>query len=144
MIKIPLFLRDAFWMLVAVFLADRSFHLVINDFHTSFLDVFFKYFTHLGDGLVFLPLILYFLFLHRPTAFVLMIAGVLTLFLTAVLKQVIFEGVSRPVQYFGVEKLHLIKGVSMAHWNSFPSGHTTTDFAIFSVVVQKIKYFFWK
>ena len=135
--KIPVFLRYAFLMIMVVFLSDRSLHLFVNQFHTPFFDFFFKYLTYLGDGLIFIPLIILYFFLHRPTAFRLMIAGILTLVFTALLKQVIFDSVPRPLEYFGAEKLYLVKNVTMAHWNSFPSGHTTTAFVIFALLKKK-------
>lgn len=111
-----------------------SLHLLVNQFHTSFFDVFFKYVTHLGDGVMFGVLALLFLFIKRKMALVFIVGGVLTLLVTHLFKKVIFKGIPRPVGALGEEALHLVDGVKMALWNSFPSGHTTTAFAIFTIL----------
>ena len=51
----------------------------------------------------------------------------------------IFIKSPRPVEYFGEENLHLIKGVKMAHWHSFPSGHAITVFIISVLLITSIK-----
>ena len=109
-------------------------HTSVNQFHTSFLDVFFKYVTHLGDGAMFGVLVLLFLFIKRKMALVFIVGGVLTLLVTHLFKKVLFKGIPRPVGALGEEALHLVDGVKMALWNSFPSGHTTTAFAIFTIL----------
>lgn len=40
----------------------------------------------------------------------------------------------RPVGVLGEDALHLIDGVKMALWHSFPSGHTITAFAIATIL----------
>lgn len=120
-------------LLVSVFSKD-FLHLTFNTYHSTFFDNFFKYTTFLGDGVMFGVLFLTFLFIHRKTAYAFAISGVLTLLLIAFFKKVVFLGVPRPAQYFGIENLHLVEGVKMAFWNSFPSGHTTTAFAICTIL----------
>lgn len=111
-------------------------HLQINSYHTSFLDVFFKYITHLGDGLMFGIFIILFFFINKKTSLLFAISGVLTLLLTHLFKKIVFKGMPRPVEFFGENNLHLIQGVKMAHWNSFPSGHTMAAFTIATVLIS--------
>lgn len=111
-----------------------SLHLYINKFHTPFFDFFFKYTTHLGDGIMFGVLVLLFFFINKRMSLVFLTSGVLTLVITHFFKKIIFKGVPRPVGALGEESLYLIKGVKMAYWNSFPSGHTITAFAIFTIL----------
>ncbi|MFV0248592.1 MAG: phosphatase PAP2 family protein [Tenacibaculum sp.] len=120
-------------LLVSVF-NKFSLHLYINQFHTSFFDFFFKYATYLGDGLIFAFLGLIFLFVKRKMALVFLVSGLLTLLFTHFFKKLIFRGIPRPVGALGEEVLHLVSGVKMAMWNTFPSGHTTTAFAVFSIL----------
>ncbi|CAM1356282.1 MULTISPECIES: phosphatase PAP2 family protein [Tenacibaculum] len=118
-----------------VILFNKFFlHLKINQFHTSFLDAFFKYSTFLGDGVMFGVLVLLFVFVKRRIALVFLISGLLTLLVTHFFKKIIFKGIPRPVGVFGEDSLYLVNGVKMALWNSFPSGHTTTAFAIFTIL----------
>lgn len=121
--------------LVLVLLYNKvKLHETLNSYHCSFFDCFFKYSTFLGDGIMFGVLFLIFIFVKRKIAYAFAISGAMTLLLIALLKKVIFTGMARPAQYIGVENLHIVNGVKMAFWNTFPSGHTTTSFAIFTIL----------
>lgn len=114
------------------------FHLLINSYHNSFFDVFFKYATYLGDGIMF-PIVIAFLLLFKKkyaTAFI--ISGILTLIISYVLKNWVFIDCARPYEIFG-DKLHVIEGVKMRRWHSFPSGHTTAAFSLFMLAVFYVK-----
>ena len=120
--------------LSVVLYKKADLHLQMNRYHSSFFDVFFKYSTFLGDGIMFGVLTLLFLFVKRKMALVFMVGGFLTLLITHFFKKVVFKGVPRPAEFLGLENLHIIDGVKMAFWNSFPSGHTMTAFAIFAIL----------
>lgn len=118
-----------------VFAFDKlTLHKSINEFNTPFLDIFFKYATYLGDGIIFGLLIIIFLFVQKRMAYIFMVSGLLTLVVTHFFKKIIFEGVPRPVAVIGEEHLHLVEGVKIALTNSFPSGHTTTAFTVFTIL----------
>ena len=121
-------------ILVSVF-DKKSLRLLMNKYNSSFFDVFFKYSTFLGDGIMFGVLALIFLLIKRTRKLGLtfIVSGVLTLLVAHLFKKIIFKGVPRPVKLIGEEGLHLIDGVKITFWNSFPSGHTMTAFAIFTV-----------
>lgn len=120
-------------VLISLF-RKSTLHLFLNKYHSNFFDVLFKYATYLGDGIMFGVLFLCFLFVKKRVAYAFAIGGFLTLLVTYLFKKVIFSGLPRPVQLLGVDNLHLIEGVKMAFWNTFPSGHTTTAFAIFTIL----------
>lgn len=135
--------REVFFIYTLFFAASIVFisifnkyvlHLKINQFHTSFFDVFFKYTTFLGDGVVFGVLAVVFLFIKRKMFYVFVVSGVLTLLITHLFKKILFKGILRPAAALSDETLHLVDGVKMAMLNSFPSGHTTTAFAIFTIL----------
>lgn len=127
-----------FFFLLSVFFITffnkHSLHLDMNRMHTNFLDQFFKYSTFLGDGIMFGVLVVVFFFIKRRMALVFLTSGVFTLLVIGIFKKVIFKGFARPAASIGVENLHLVDGVKMAFWNTFPSGHTTTAFAIFTIL----------
>ena len=55
-------------------------------------------------------------------------------------KHLIFPDALRPVAYFkGIHTLHLVDGVVMHAYNSFPSGHSATAFGIFVMLIFLIK-----
>lgn len=135
--------REVFFIYTLFFAASVIFisifnkhvlHLKINQFHTSFFDTFFKYSTFLGDGAVFGVLAVVFLFIKRKMFYVFVVSGVLTLLITHLFKKILFKGILRPAAALSDETLHLVDGVKMAMLNSFPSGHTTTAFAIFTIL----------
>lgn len=120
-------------VLISVF-DKRSLHTMMNRYNCNFFDVFFKYATFLGDGVMFGVCTIIFFFVKKRLALVFTISGVLTLVLTYLLKKVMFKGMPRPAEFIGIENLHIVDGVKMAFWNTFPSGHTMTAFAIFSIL----------
>jgi len=117
----------------------------INDRHSAVADVFFKYFTHLGDGLAVVAVIIVLLILRRfRHALVLVVLGVSQAIVSAILKMVIFGKSPRPAKYFeGTDLLNFVEGVSIHHWNAFPSGHTMTFFALTWFVSTIVKRPVW-
>ncbi len=112
--------------------------LMINSYHNLVYDKIFIFFTEAGDGKYF--------------AIVLLIAGViglrylffgLTAFLTAGIIVRFFKAIidsPRPKGFFdGVTELSLVPGIDVHSWNSMPSGHTATGFAIFLFFALLIK-----
>lgn len=115
-------------------------HILVNQWNSPAADTFFKYITHLGDGAIFAVLIVVLAFIRFRWALYELLAALLTLIFVFVSKQVLFKGMPRPIKYFeDQEILHLVEGVKMHAWNSFPSGHTITAFAVFMVLMLVIK-----
>jgi membrane-associated phospholipid phosphatase len=113
--------------------------LMINGLHTEFMDHLFVTLTHLGNGLLFLPLILYACFISYRLAlsgiFIWVGHGLICL----ISKRVLFPGFKRPAAVIDNSLLHLVDGLPVYHHYSFPSGHTATIFciAIFATLVFK-------
>ena len=115
-------------------------HILVNQWNSPVADIFFKYITHLGDGVIFAVLIVVLAFIRFRWALYELLASILTLIFVFVSKQVLFKGMPRPIKYFeDQEILHLVEGVKMHSWNSFPSGHTITAFAVFMVLMLVVK-----
>lgn len=135
--KQTVFVYVTFLILLVVLISSfdkYSLHLLTNQYHNKFLDVFFKYTTFLGDGIMFGILFIAFLFIRKKVAYAFAVSGILTLLITHLLKKIIFKDIPRPLGHFGEGTLYLVDGVEMALANSFPSGHTTTAFAIFTIL----------
>jgi len=107
-------------------------HLWLNNFHTVFFDWFFKYITHLGDGLfIIIPVVVMLFFSLRNSLFVLT-AYLSTGLVTQMIKRLLFDDAERPIRYFqDIAQLHLVDGVHVLSGHSFPSGHATSAFAMF-------------
>jgi membrane-associated phospholipid phosphatase len=114
-----------------IYLGKKDSFLLINGNHHSLLDVFFKYATYLGDGLIYVPILIYCIFWNRKFV-VPVIAGIIlcTLFAQG-LKRFVFEEELRPIS-LEVEKIiiHKVEGETMRSRHSFPSGHTSTAFTM--------------
>ena len=115
----------------------------INESHNEILDIFFKYWTHLGDGLVFAILMVTFLAVNYFRALVLAMAVVSQTLVVQGLKRFVFSDVIRPQLFFDhFGNLHRVPGVEILTYNSFPSGHTATAFtvAILLSLISRNKY----
>ena len=99
-------------------------------------DWFFTYATYLGDGAFFVFVCLVLVFLNRRVGFVAFAGFVLSSLTSLFLKTIIFPGSLRPLKFFehSTYEYHVIKGLDIYSYNSFPSGHTTSAFALFSLL----------
>lgn len=106
--------------------------LFINGFHSAARDFIFRYLTDLGDGWFAVAVIItIFLFRKRHTLEV-VLCFALTALTTQALKHLVFSDHLRPsVRMKHITGLHYVPGVDMHELNSFPSGHTTSAFAVF-------------
>lgn len=107
----------------------------LNKIHAPYLDSLFKYITLLGDGLFGVLLLPFFLLFAniRTTVFVIMGTSLPGLF-TQILKRIFFAGEPRPTALLSDKHLHLVDGVHQLSANSFPSGHNTFTFALFTAL----------
>lgn len=110
-------------------------HVSINKLTgNAFFDVFFKYFTHMGDGIIAMIIIAIVLLLNARNGIFLLAAYASSGLTSSFLKKQVFD-VDRPHfvfhNYLTQYKIHYIDGVEMLGMRSFPSGHSTTAFAIF-------------
>lgn len=116
---------------VSVWDKERLFFL-IHDVRSPIADIFFKYITHLGDGVIAAIIILSVAVFHFGRAAFLLSTFLFSGLIAQIFKKLIFPEILRPLSWFGdASHLHLIDGVTLHKFNSFPSGHTTTAFAAF-------------
>ena len=109
-----------------------AIHLYINQLHSPFQDMFFTYFTWLGDGIFAVMVALIFFVFRFRYGIMLFLGFTLSGIVVQIMKKWIFVNHIRPYRYFSDEvSLHLIEGARLYKNNSFPSGHTTTAFALF-------------
>lgn len=124
-------LAMSFWEKEALFFK-------LHNLHTPYTDIFFKYLTHLGDGLFLVVVIIFLAFIHFGKAAFLFLAFLLSGILAQFLKKIIFPDALRPKGWFGSESsLQAIEGVDLNIFYSFPSGHTVTAFsACFAIAIM--------
>ncbi len=108
----------------------KSF-ILLNSYHNKWLDLFFSKFTFLGDGLfvVLLAIILFFALKTQRLSILVLISYIVSGLLAQLLKHSF--NAPRPKVFFNSNTYqHFIDGVSIANCESFPSGHTTSAFAL--------------
>lgn len=108
----------------------------INRHHNSLSDSFFYYVTLLGEDTIwfsFLCALAYDNYVRendRSYAIKVLLISWLSKVLVSVSLKNIFN-YPRPIEVYqhSGQAIHLVDGVTMHHWQSFPSGHTMTAFA---------------
>lgn len=124
------------WMLagagIIITTEQLDLHLWINQLNHPITDTIFKYMTYLGDG-IFAALIILIIFFYKIRYAVIGLIGVLGSGLfSQFLKRVVFDDHFRPSKVFEtIADLHFVDGVNLYSRHSFPSGHSTTAFALF-------------
>lgn len=114
---------------LAVF-ASKDLFFKLNVFHTLYLDIFFQNYTLLGDGVFSIAIFLILLLADKITLAIQVITGYL---LSGIVSQVIKHMVHAPRPHAiisNAEYPYFIEGVTLSGMNSFPSGHTTSVFAL--------------
>lgn len=106
--------------------------LFVNSFHTATLDFIFNYLTDLGDGMFAVAVVIAIFLFRRPHTLQSILCFVIPALVTQALKRLVFADHYRPsVKMKTFTELHYVPGVSMHELHSFPSGHTTSAFAVF-------------
>lgn len=114
----------------------------LNDRHSPFSDFFFKYWTHLGDGLLLGIFALIYLFINYHKFFTFLIAIVFQTIFVHIFKQWLFAGEPRPKLFFQdqVDSLNFVEGVTVRSYDAFPSGHTASAFTLAYFLMLVIKH----
>jgi len=112
--------------------------IILNSFHTQFLNSFFNYITFLGDGLftIVVSVVIVIFFKKHSKLALLLVVAYLSSGIFAQLFKSMFHA-PRPSLYF---QLHHYKYYldtfknSRAGFNSFPSGHSSSAFAMVTII----------
>ena len=127
---------------VIILLFDKvSIFYFVNIHYSPFLDQLFYYLTVLGNGWVYLIIMLAMIWVSYRYVLMFFSALVIKSIIVQVLKHLIFPGVLRPQQFFeNFSGFHRVNGVELLNYNSFPSGHSATVFCIavfLSLIIKK-------
>ncbi|AEI49620.1 phosphatase PAP2 family protein [Runella slithyformis] len=120
--------------------------LEVNRYSNPYADLFFKYITHLGDGAFVIAAGLVMLYRSRYKGILILLSYAVSGIFAQLIKNFGFPKEPRPAEYFSgmMQHLHTVEGVELSHWNSFPSGHTTSAFAFFALITFWVKSPFLK
>lgn len=118
--------------LALVFVPKGELHLWLCDHHTPARDIFFRYYTHVAEWFPYVLCVAILLFGRIGDGVMASACMILSALTTQLFKHLI--NAPRPVTWFAQHmpdiQLPLAEGVRMNHWFSFPSGHTTSFFAL--------------
>lgn len=130
--------------LLALFGKSVTFK-ALNSYHPGLLNEFFINLTFMGDGIFALCLsaLYLFYFKRKQQALALFSAFLLSGIIVQVVKNLVHA--PRPKLFFEAgQYLHFIDGVTLSNNASFPSGHTTTTFAVATVLLLFLKNKQWQ
>lgn len=98
------------------------------------IDAFFSFITHLGDGIFAFLVAIIFLFFNIRKSVYIIISYIGAAVVSSILKHLVFPHIYRPhfvFQYFVREELKIPADIDILGFNSFPSGHALSAFALF-------------
>jgi membrane-associated phospholipid phosphatase len=128
-----LFFGTAYW-------GKFQFFLLLNADLGNMADTFFRYWTNMGDGAIWVLVVLLTIIFRKKEIPAVIAAIILSTFFTQFIKNVVFPDAHRPT--FGItdfSAIHTVAGVELHLFNSMPSGHTATAFTIFLLAGYLIK-----
>ena len=130
----PLFARYLVLVIFALFIllgySKVESHLLLNPLHYKFLDYVFRGATILGDGIFIIILAVLLWFLKKKYLALMIVGGYL---ISGIPVQVIKSFIESPRPAIFLKSInysHFVEGVTLHNYNSFPSGHTASAFAL--------------
>lgn len=133
-------------LVISYIYGKNEFFLLLNTDLGNFADDFFNFFSNLGDGILWIPLLVFFIFKEGKKLLPFLVSCfALTTAFTQLCKYVIVPNELRPTAVITAGDIHMVKGVTVHLTASFPSGHTATAFVfylIFALVFEKSWWLF--
>lgn len=118
--------------LALVYIPKGDLHMLLCDRHTPARDIFYRYYTQVAEWFPYVLCVALLLFRRIGDGVLASSAMILSALTTQLFKHII--NAPRPITWFAQQfpdlQLPLTEGVRMNHWYSFPSGHTTSFFAL--------------
>jgi membrane-associated phospholipid phosphatase len=135
------FIPFLLWIVTGAFLQFQFTHeelfLSINQAHTSWADILMTGVTYIGDGISFAIMLVLILLLKKYKLF---LTGGGVLLLSTIIVQIAkhYFNEPRPSLYFAEtpDLIHTVRWITVHGSCSFPSGHTTTAFAMFCLLAM--------
>lgn len=122
--------------LALLYIPQGELHLLLCDRHTPARDIFYRYYTQVAEWFPYIVCVILLLFSRIGDGVFASAAMILSALTTQLFKNII--NAPRPIKWFELNmpdvQLPLTPGVEVHTWFSFPSGHTTSFFALAFVV----------
>ena len=118
--------------LALLYIPQGELHLLLCDRHTPARDIFYRYYTQVAEWFPYVVCVALLLFSRIGDGAFASAAMLLSALTTQIFKNII--NAPRPIKWFELNmpdvQLPLTPGVEVHSWFSFPSGHTTSFFAL--------------
>ncbi len=88
----------------------------------------------MGDGLFVLTVAMLISFYNKKIGVASVFAYTISSLIVQGLKHLVFDDRNRPSKFLDMTQMHVVPGVEIHHYNSFPSGHTAAAFAFFTIL----------
>ena len=120
-------------LLLKLIYTKEELFMFVNNHNSNFGDSFFSIITHIGDGILVMIFTIILLWVSFKYALQSLLIYTISSQIVQILKRVFFSSYPRPSKYFeGKASLHYVDGVQLHQMMSFPSGHSTSVFALMS------------
>jgi membrane-associated phospholipid phosphatase len=124
----------------SIILGKEKFFLLLNKDLGGAADLFFRFWTNMGDGIVWVAVAVYFYFYQKNKFPLLITSIIISTLITQFTKNFLYPDINRPTASIAdISKIHTVPGVDLLTSYSFPSGHTATAFTIFLLACLLIK-----
>ncbi len=118
--------------------------IIINSNYNPALDYVFQYVTLLGDGLIYIPIVVYCLLFNRQFLVPVITGIIVCTIITHFLKNIVFPDDLRPVSLEAKKIIiHKVNAIPLHRMHSFPSGHTSTAFTMALLLASVMKRKIW-
>ena len=118
--------------LALLYIPTGELHLLLCDHHTLARDIFYRYYTTIAEWFPYVVCVAILLLGRIGDGAFASSAMILSALMTQLVKHIVHA--PRPLTWFAANmpdiQLPLVEGVKMNYWYSFPSGHTTSFFAL--------------
>jgi membrane-associated phospholipid phosphatase len=137
------FLSYFFLLIIALFLlivdSKKAGFILLNPYHSDFLNYVFEAITFIGNGFFSVAFCLILLVIKkRHLSFIVFICFATSGIVAQVLKAFISE--ARPALFLQKSTYpYFIDHVTLHNFHSFPSGHTTSAFALVAIIAFAVK-----
>ncbi len=130
-------------LILKLLFTKEVIYFTVNGWNFTFADQIAPYITDMGNGWTIVTLSAILTLFNYRIAFLMASTYAITSLFAQVVKY--FADASRPILYFHdkLSLIHLVKGVDMLKYNSFPSGHTVTAFSTAVVITYLAKNKNW-
>ena len=126
--------------LAILYIPQGELHLLLCNRHTPARDIFYRYYTQVAEWFPYVVCVSLLIFSRIGDGVFATSAMTLSALSTQILKHIC--NTLRPETWFDLfmpdVQLPLVEGVKMNYWYSFPSGHTTSFFALALVAIVLI------